>query len=156
MKCVGLSILLVALLAADTGATGCRVVVGHRVVAPVVVTPVAVAVPVYSAVYGGPDQGVQQLLAEVQKLRQEVQQFRGPEVLPAKASLLQQRCAACHTAGSEKGKFALFDKGGRAALTPEQLGDALGAVVSGAMPKGVKVTAEERLGLVAELMSKGG
>lgn len=70
-----------------------------------------------------------------------------PTSAPA-GGYLRHDCAKCHTKGTEKGKFAMFDDKAQFILTPEQLGDCLVAVngtfddknqyVPPTMPKGGK------------------
>lgn len=187
MKYVGLTLLgLATLLCVSALAESCPPVVFryapvyHAPVyhAPVVVAepvviaqfvPVAVAVPSYTASFGGPQTAgpdLGRLTQELQALRLQLQQLRGtapgsapdaPAAAPIAAGLLESRCAACHTAGkAPKGGVVLFDAAGkRAPLSPEVTGDALQAVIGGSMPKGARLGSDERLKVLAELTGAG-
>ncbi len=158
------------------------VVVRHNAYQAHVVTPVvavqavAVAIPLYTAAYGADPSAA--LLAEVKLLRAEIQmqalkaendRLRAaparpvpgapaiPPVVeqataPATAGALVTACAQCHSGAAAKGGVKLFDGGKRLQLSGESLGDSLQAVVDGRMPKGRKLSADDRLAVLADLM----
>jgi cytochrome c553 len=118
-----------------------------------VAVAVPVAVPLYTASYGA--DGSAALLAELQKLRAEVAGLRSPA--PAKASTptvgaLATRCASCHSGEKSRGGVKLFaPDGARAQLSPENLGDAIQAVLDGRMPPNAKLPDGDRLAVLKEL-----
>ncbi len=143
------------------------VVVVHRAVRvrPVIAVQfVPVYVPSYVATYGAPGGGpdVQSLLAEVSRLRALVEgggagkgvggSAPGPAAVPSTGGALSAACARCHTGAGAKGKFKLFEEGGGpAALSGEQAGEALTAVIQGRMPQGKALTAEQKIQVLSEL-----
>ncbi len=173
MKRFGLAILALSALTLAADAGNCRAVrraPAHRAAvrqhaAPValaaVFVPVLAVAPAYTASYGADPTAA--LAAELQKLREEVQQFRGqgltqpapsqpaPREVPAAAAGVQTACASCHTGAAAKGGFVLFDDKGRAKLTDEQVGDAVQAVLKGDMPRGKKLSADEKLVTLKDL-----
>ncbi len=171
MKILGLAILGVALLGAASEACP-PVFYAYRAapvrhVRPVVAVQfVPVIVPAYTATFGSPGGGpdVQQLLAEVQRLKAQVEGLSGgsggkagglgPAATPALGAL-SAACARCHTGATAKGKFKLFEEGGALApLTGEQAGEALTRVIRGEMPPDRKLAAEQKIAVLAELTGK--
>ena len=156
-----------------------RAVVVHR--PPVVLTPfvpvvTAFAVPVYSyqAGYAGHSYGAngngngggefQTLIQELRLLKAEIatlrQQGNGPQRFGSTVSMAGQKCAACHDQGTalKGGKLVLL-AGGRFldTLTPEQRGKVIEQVsLKRTMPKGGKLTAEEREQILIEIIADQG
>lgn len=80
---------------------------------------------------------------------------QAPERLTA---LLSQHCAACHdrSKAAASGKGIVLLEGGRLASISPELGEAMyKAVLSGSMPKGGRMPAEERLELLALFAGPG-
>lgn len=154
---VSLAVLAVVLVvvnrttAGDCGVVRQRVVVAnhghvaavnHHVAAVKVIDHIAVAVPLYGAVYGGYGNGnygdqqakqqddaskqlLEKLIQEIQGLRSDIQsgvtsKQEAADTLSANAasdarstvSLLQSKCAKCHAEGSAKGDLEMFSKEG--------------------------------------------
>jgi len=178
---------LIVLAALALGATpslaDCRraVVVKHKPVIvvekQVVLAAVFVPLPLVSIGYAppapvpqaapGPD--VQALQAQVLALSQEIERLRpalGPLAQPplpqrvASGSLLQARCAACHTettAAAEGSGLVLFRAGKAVELIERQLEKAMAKVANGQMPprgnaRGIPdLTFAERADVIREL-----
>lgn len=67
-------------------------------------------------------------------------------------ALAKQSCASCHdssVSNAKGGKFTLFAGGKLANLSPDDLGEIIARVASGDMPKGGKMSAEDRLKLIS-------
>ncbi len=144
-----------------------QAVVAHHaapVAAVVVPTVQTIAVqpvllPIYSAVYQPLEQRNhnEELLSELKSLRLKVesleqtrqpvrQQLRDEPALKT-SDLLGTKCAACHSPGSAEAKgggLTMFDSLGKLSLTEEQKLDAIGQVASGKMPKGTKLSGENK------------
>lgn len=73
---------------------------------------------------------------------------------PEYVGLVRTNCAACHGITPKGNKLSFFDTAGRfKEPTPEVLGAMLQSIASGAMPKGGKMEAADRLRLIAGLTS---
>lgn len=106
---------LLFFLSAVTASATCPPV-RRVVVAPVIATPVAVVVPTYAASFGyasNSDVLLQQILDELKGLKGELQGQRSEPV--SFASIVSNRCAACHSEGKEAagGGYVLLGKDGQ-------------------------------------------
>lgn len=145
------------LLASTAMADNCHIVqkrafvldTGLTIVPFAVATPVAVVAPgspVYS--YRGP-QAYQAAQPQVDAAEWAAfQQWKRSQVNVASASLVQQNCIKCHTAGGDG--FDNFDMTNP--LTAEQQVEASRAILSGKMPRGKTIDDKTRGNLLGELV----
>lgn len=139
-----------ALTLGDCRQRGVQVQPAAVAVEAVTLVPIAVQVPAYQIGYQAPAQDLRQVLDEIQKLRQEIEDLRRgqPQALKVAPHLaiLGKHCAACHdrtTAAAKGGKLTLLDAGQLAPLTPRQLLRVGTQTYLGHMPKVGKISDEE-------------
>jgi hypothetical protein len=137
-------------------------VVHHQQAAIIIPAPY----PVYTASGSYGPSELAAVVEELKKIRAEVAALRGggkmppaepdkedgPVQVPFKTSLIQQDCARCHSDSAIKGGGHVFFKGGKSVMTPEQLGESIGTVLTGKMPKDRKYTAEQKVEASRELV----
>lgn len=170
IRCVG-SILSILTLATIGLASNChvqRVVVRQQYVAPVAAhdylpyaigyNPASEQLEAFKFFLDKYDQRTDQL---IQALK--VAPGGGP-LLPLKAAhpgdlVMANRCAVCHdeTTAKAKGGGKVYFKGGAFIDSPENVNAVIGAAIEDAsMPKGGKLTAEEKLDLMRRLVVSTG
>lgn len=128
----------------------------------IVVTPAAVTVPLYGAVYTQQptqalsDDVLREILAELRSLREEVaamREGRQPLTMPANvAPVLNAKCASCHglKVAEQKGAGLVLtdDKGQPWRLSGPEKRAVREQVTSGKMPKGGTLTAAEKAAIL--------
>lgn len=156
----GLLIFLISTLSAMAG--GVCVTAQHHAQA-VVLTPAAVTIPLYGAVYQ-PQQQTQalsddvlrEILLEIRSLREEVaamREGRQPLTMPANVGpVLSARCASCHGLKVAEAKGAglvlVDDKGQPWRLSGPEKRAVKQQVETGKMPKGGSLTAAEKAAIL--------
>ncbi len=145
--------------------TGAEANQAEKVVVNNFAVPVAVPVAPYSpyyysssqvqqAQYSKPPRSADDILAEriAKKVAALMRSPSGASASNEPLTLFAQKCALCHAEGDlEKGKPHLASL---ETLSESQRLKAIAAVMSGEMPKGGKLTADEAAQLVRELSSK--
>lgn len=147
-----------------SGASGLFASQQEKIVINQFAVPVAVPVSPYSPYYysssqvqqkqyAAPPRSAEDILAEriAKKVAAYMRSPEGTASASALPTLFSQKCALCHAEGdAEKGKPQLTTL---EALSDQQRLKAIAAVMSGAMPKGGKLTADEAAQIVKELSS---